>query len=62
MSDNFGYVDCATDRSSACFDTDFFCAAVEEGDAGEDIVHYWFFADQDSIGIVGVFGHGPRHS
>jgi hypothetical protein len=28
---------------------------VEECDACEDIVHYWFFADQD---CAGVFGHG----
>ena len=45
VPDNFCDVDGSADGSSACFYSDFFCAAVEEGDACEDIVHYGFFAD-----------------
>ena len=45
VSNNFGYIDCSADGSAACFYADFFCSAVEECDACEDIVHYWFFAD-----------------
>jgi hypothetical protein len=55
VSDDFGNIDGSADGSSAGFDADFLGAAVEEGDACEDIVHYGFFADQDS---VGVFAHG----
>ena len=52
---DFSDVDGSADGFAACFDADFFSSAVEEGDASEDIVHYWFFADQDR---VGVFCHG----
>ncbi len=52
MPDNFSYVDGSADASAACFDADCFGAAVEECDASEDIVHYWFFADQDCVGVL----------
>ncbi len=41
----FGDVDGSADASAACFYADFFCAAMEESDDCEDVVHDWFFAD-----------------
>ena len=45
VPNHFSYVDSSADGSAACFNAYVFSSAVEEGDACEDIVHDWLFAN-----------------
>lgn len=49
--DDFGDIDCVAYGFSTCFDVDLFCAGVEQGDAGKDIVHDGFFSDEHRVGL-----------
>jgi hypothetical protein len=46
---NLNHINCVVDAFSARFHGNLFGAAVEQGDAGKDIVHDWFASDQHRV-------------